>query len=170
MAGRRDVEADCSDAKAFARLREAIGAVDHILVSPALRCQQTLAHLWPEAKADVDARLWEQDFGDWEGQPFDRLPDLGALELPDLAAYRPPNGESFLDLANRCSPMVLEAAGRGGKAALIVHAGVIRATLGLALGPIPSGLAFQVAPMSITTILALPEAAWSIAGVNRMPR
>ncbi|WP_323006619.1 histidine phosphatase family protein [Pseudorhodobacter sp.] len=170
IAGRRDVAADCSDTKAFAALHQAIGPVDHILVSPARRCQQTLAHLWPEANAEMDARLCEQDFGDWEGQHYDKLPDLGALDLPELAQYRPPNGESFLDLAARCTPMILEAAGRNGRTALIVHAGVIRATLGLALDALPMGLAFQVAPMSMTTILALPKAAWSIAGVNLVPR
>lgn len=169
MAGRRDVAADCSDPNAFSALRGMVGSVDHVLVSPALRCQQTLALLWTDAKAEVDARLWEQDFGDWEGQAYDQLPDLGALGGADLAQYRPPNGESFLDLADRCTPPILDAAGRGGKIAIIAHAGVVRAALGLALGAMPSGLAFQIAPLSMTTILALPGTAWAIASVNRTP-
>jgi len=170
IAGRRDVGADCSSALDFDALRNAIGTVDHILVSPAMRCQQTMAHLWPEANGEVDARLWEQDFGDWEGHGYSELPDLGALGLAELAGSRPPRGESFLDMAARCTPVLLEAADREGKVAVIAHAGVVRVALGLALGEMPSGLSFQVAPLSMTTILALPGPAWSIESVNWIPR
>lgn len=170
MAGRRDVAADCSDALAFAALRGALGAVDHKVISPALRCVQTAAQLWPDAAPAQDARLWEQDFGAWEDMPFSDLPDLGPLSVADLAAHRPPNGESFVDLYERVAPALQELAARGGKVAIVVHAGVIRAALGLALGQAAQGLAFQIAPLSLTSIIALPGGAWSISGVNRMRR
>ncbi len=170
VAGRRDVAADCSDALAFAGLRRTIGTPDHIYVSPALRCQQTLNHLWPDAKATSDERLWEQNFGDWEGRAYTDLPDLGDLNTADIAAHQPPNGECFLDVAARCSPALLEAAGQGGKVVLVAHAGVIRAALGLALGAMHTGLTFQIAPLSMTTLIALPAGAWSVAGVNGMPK
>lgn len=170
MAGRRDVAADCSDALAFAALRGALGAVDHKVISPALRCVQTAAQLWPDAAPAQDARLWEQDFGAWEDMPFSDLPDLGPLSVADLAAHRPPNGESFVDLYERVAPALQELAARGGKVAIVAHAGVIRAALGLALGHAAQGLAFQIAPLSLTSIIALPGGAWSISGVNRMRR
>jgi alpha-ribazole phosphatase len=165
MAGRRDVAADCSDTAALVRLREALGAVDHRMVSPALRCRQTAMALWSET-VEVDARLWEQDFGAWEGMAFADLPDLGALSLLDLAARRPPRGESFLELSERVGPALEDLAERGGRVALVAHAGVIRAALGLALGAAERGLAFQVAPLSLTRLIALPGGAWSIAQVN----
>lgn len=170
IAGRRDVGADCSDALGFDAMRNAIGTVDHILVSPARRCQETLAHLWPEANGKVDVRLWEQDFGDWEGHEYRDLPDLGALGVGELAVSRPPRGESFLDMAERCTPALLEAANREGIVAVIAHAGVVRVALGLALGAMPLGLTFQVAPLSMTKIFALPKSAWSIESVNWTPR
>lgn len=170
MAGRRDVAADCSDALAFATLRGALGALDHILISPALRCQQTAATLWPDHTPAQDPRLWEQDFGAWEGLPYTDLPDLGALSTADLAAHRPPQGESFLDLAHRATPALQDAIALGGRVAILAHAGIIRAALGLALNAPAMGLAFQVAPLSLTTITALPGNAFSIAGVNRMRR
>jgi alpha-ribazole phosphatase len=40
----------------------------------------------------------------------------------------------------------------------------------LALGVPALGLAFQIAPLSLTTIVALPGGVFSIAGVNRMRR
>lgn len=170
MAGRRDVAADCSDALAFAALRGAVGVVDHWRISPALRCVQTAAELWPDVATLQDARLWEQDFGAWEGVPFAELPDLGALSGADLAAHRPPAGESFLDLYARVVPALCEAGTLGGRVVIVAHAGVIRAALGFALGAPALGLAFQVAPLSLTSIVALPGGAFSIAGVNRMRR
>ncbi|MDB5664285.1 histidine phosphatase family protein [Cypionkella sp.] len=170
MAGRRDVAADCSDALAFAALRGAVGAVDHCLISPALRCVQTAATLWPEGERRQVSRLWEQDFGAWEDVAFADLPDLGTLSGAELAAHQPPGGESFLALCARVTPALQEAVALGGKVVIVAHAGVIRAALGLALGAPELGLVFQVAPLSLTTIIALPGGIFSIVGVNRMRR
>lgn len=166
MAGRRDVAADCSDAAAFAALRGRVGATTHRVISPALRCRQTAAALWAEP-VTVEARLWEQDFGDWEGMAFADLPDLGDLGVEALAAHRPPGGESFLDLVERVAPVAASLAGLGGRVAVVAHAGVIRAVLGLALGSAARGLAFQVAPLSLTRVVAA-GGGWSIAEVNRV--
>ena len=170
MAGRRDVAADCSDVAAFSAMRAAVGAFDHLRVSPALRCRQTANALWPDREGTVDARLWEQDFGAWEGMAFADLPDLGPLSAADLAAHCPPGGESFLDLTHRAIPALQDAIALGGRVAIIAHAGIIRAALGMALNAPAQGLAFQIAPLSLTTITALPGGAFSIAGVNRMRR
>ena len=170
MAGRRDVAADCSDALALAALRGAVGAVDNWRISPAQRCVQTAAALEPELAPMQDARLWEQDFGAWEGVPFAELPDLGVLSGAALAAHRPQQGESFLDVYARVVPALQDACALGGRVVIVAHAGVIRAALGLALGAAELGLAFQIAPLSLTTIVALPGGAFSIAGVNRMRR
>lgn len=167
MAGKRDVDADCSNSAAFAALRARLDPDAARLISPALRCRQTASSLWPDLPApDNDARLWEQDFGLWEGIPFDRLPDLGALDLPDLAAHRPPQGESFADLYARAQPALAEVVARGApKTVIIAHAGLIRAALGMVLGQPHLGLAFQIAPLSQTRLIAV-AGAWSIACVN----
>ncbi len=49
---------------------------------------------------------------------------------------------------------------------IFTHAGVIRAALGLALGDIAQGLAFEIAPFSATLLAALPGDNWSIGFVN----
>jgi alpha-ribazole phosphatase len=170
MAGRRDVDADCSDALAFVALRQSIGAVDHLLISPARRCVQTAAGLWPDVTPVQNADLWEQNFGTWEGTAFAYLHDLGALSLQDVAAHRPPQGESFLDLSNRITPIFHRLSQHGGRVAVVAHAGVIRAALGLALGQAALGLSFQIAPLSLTTIIALPNRQYSIAAVNKGPK
>lgn len=168
LAGRRDVPADLPEAAVLAGLRAAIGQA-RLVASPALRCRETAQALWPEVAPALDPRLWEQDFGAWEGVEFTALPDLGALALADLAAHCPPGGESFADTCARVAPALREIAGQGGgRVAVVAHAGVVRAGLALATGQVAAALAFQVAPLSVTTLWALPGGQWSVAGVNRV--
>jgi len=160
LAGRRDVPARVEGAAALAAL---MGRPQRVVTSPALRCRQTAAALWPDLPATADPRLWEQDFGAWEGRPYADLPDLGPLDAAALAAAAPHGGESFADLCARSLPAleVLE-----GVTAVVAHAGTIRAALARACGSVPAALAFQIAPLSLTRILASP-AGWSVACVNR---
>lgn len=165
LAGRRDVGADLPGDSALAALRAAVGDCA-LVASPALRCQQTAAALWPGVAPQLEPRLWEQDFGTWEGMAFADLPDIGALSAEALAAHRPPEGESFADLCARVAPVFQGLAGRGGRVAVVAHAGVVRGALALALGHVPGTLAFQVAPLSLTRIVALAGGGWSVAEVN----
>lgn len=168
LAGRRDVAADCSDQAAIGALRGVLAGVEIRVTSPALRCRQTAAALWPGAAPPADPRLWEQDFGTWEGCAFDRLPDLGALSLADLAVHSPPEGESFAAVCARTEPVFAELAGRGGRIAVVVHAGVVRAGLAFALGSVPAALAFHVAPLSLTRIRVGATGHCTVLDVNRI--
>jgi alpha-ribazole phosphatase len=166
MAGRRDVDADCGNTAAFAALRKRVGLRegDFLHASPARRCVQTAAALWPAAPS-LDARLWEQDFGAWEGVTYGDLPDLGPLPQRDLAAFAPPSGESFANLASRVWP-VFQGLGAG-RQVIVAHAGVIRAAIGLALGAAHLGLGFSVAPLSLTRISRNVRAGnWAVHWVN----
>ncbi len=169
LCGRTDVPADCSDATRIAALRAAVGRPDRIVTSPAQRCRQTAAALWPDVpQPEVEAAFWEQDFGEWEGLALDRLPDLGSLGAEALAHHRPPGGESFADLCARVASGLLGAA-TGGRVAIVAHAGTVRAGLALALGSVPPALSFEVAPMSFTRLTALPDGGWAIGSVNWIP-
>lgn len=169
LCGRTDVAADCTDLARIAALRAAVGVPDRIVTSPALRCRQTSAALWPsEAEPPSDPALWEQDFGAWEGQAHDALPDLGPLGPVALAQHRPPGGESFADLCARVAPALIGAT-TGGRVVVVAHAGTIRAGLALALQSVPQALAFDVAPLSLTRISALPGGGWAIGSVNWTP-
>ncbi len=162
LAGRRDVDADLTDVKALGRLRDWLAGQDvtRVVSSPARRCVQTALALFPGAEFERDPRLWEQNFGAWEGVPFAELPDLGPLSQAELAAHRPPGGESFDDVCARVVP-VLE--GFSGVVTVVAHAGVIRAAL--ALGP--AALRCEVAPLSVTVLTG--GAGATIACVNKVP-
>lgn len=161
LVGRTDVPALVPDDSALAPLRAAL-AGRPVLCSPAVRCQQTAQALVPGGEITLEPALWEQDFGAHDGLPFAELPDLGALPLSALAQHRAPGGESFADMAARVLPVV-EAAGPG---VIVAHAGTVRVGLGWALGEVSRGLAFEVAPLSVTR-LRCHEAGVSIIATNR---
>jgi alpha-ribazole phosphatase len=166
LAGRRDIDAQVPDANAMALLAHAVGQIDAIITSPARRCCQTAEALFGQQARPHDARLWEQDFGAWEGCAPTDMPDLGALNRAQLAAHRPPGGESFLQMQARMAPALADIAARGGRIAVVAHAGTVRAALGIALGQPEAGLAFDVAPLSRTYLTALPDGVWAVRGVN----
>lgn len=170
MAGRRDVDADCGDLGRALALRARLGQLDRLIISPARRCAQTADAVLPSMARDTDDRLWEQDFGAWEGVPFADLPDLGAMDIAQLAAHRPPQGESFRDLCARAAPALNACAG-GGRVAVLAHAGIIRAAIGRALGDEAgaAGLAFHIAPLSLTHITVLADGQFAVQCVNWTP-
>lgn len=167
LAGRRDVPADVGDGAAITHMRAMLGPVDTVVSSPALRCRQTAVALFPDAIPTLDPRLWEQDFGAWEGLPFADMPDLGAMMPEDLAAHAPPGGESFADVCARVEPALREIAIQHGRTAIIAHAGTIRAALTMALGYIPPALAFSIATLSITRLMLCGDS-WAVDYVNRI--
>lgn len=166
LCGRTDVEADVSNLPRIAAVRALAGLPARLIASPAMRCRQTAQALWPDEDCAVNASLWEQDFGAWDGCPYGDLPDLGPLPASDLASHRPPGGESFADLAARVWPALSQIADAG-STTIVAHAGTIRAGLSLVMGNIPAGLAFDIAPLSVTRIARLPGGAgWVVRSVN----
>lgn len=159
LAGRRDVDADCTAARDFSWIRGRIGAVQRIVASPARRCLQTLQALGLDAD-DTRPALWEQDHGAWEGLAYADLPDLGAMPAADLALHRPDGGESFEDMARRVR-LELQAMTRD--TLVVGHAGTVRAGLSLVVGH--AALSFHVAPLSLT-VLHRHGDAWSVESVN----
>ena len=170
LCGRTDVAADCTDVAAFDALRARLSGVAHIVSSPARRCLETVAALWPDGPpVATEPRLWEQDFGDWEGLALEDVPDLGALSGAALAEHRPPNGESFAEVCRRTREALagLLAAHAGEVLCLCTHAGPIRAALALALDLAPgAALRFALVPLSMTTLSHYGRDAWSVERVN----
>ncbi|RJE87995.1 histidine phosphatase family protein [Paracoccus onubensis] len=159
LAGRGDVDADCSDSRAFAQMRDMIGDAGHVICSPAQRCRQTAKalNLFP---AQFEPALWEQDYGNWEGKRFEDLPDLGRMEPDELATYRPEGGESFEDMAARVLPVLDRL---GDDTLIVAHAGTVRAALSLTVGP--AALSFSVSPLSLT-IMRRTSQGWAVEAVN----
>lgn len=175
--GRLDVAADVSNSAELALVRQSAGHITRWMTSPAKRCRQTLSAIWGEETAAVqDARLWEQDFGEWEGRAYSEIPNIGAMKPEALARHRPPAGESFHDVCARVHPALLDAVERNGagRVAIVAHAGVVRAALALALGAASGegraqSLSFDVQPLSITVLRAHAADSFSIVRTNWRP-
>lgn len=98
--------------------------------SPALRCRR-LAETFG-VPFTIDPRLHELDFGDWEGRAWDDLPrPLLDRWCAGFVHARPPNGETFTELAARAEDFVsgLARTEPAGTVVVVTHAGVIRALL-----------------------------------------
>lgn len=130
--GRLDV--DCDDPlPVAARLQLPPGTT---IFSSRLRRARRLAEaLAVPARVEIqlDARLAEIDFGDWEGRRWDDI-DRNAIDdwAADVLDFTPPGGESVADLQRRVIDFAdeIKATFSGASVALITHAGVIRALLG----------------------------------------
>lgn len=166
LCGRIDVPLRGCDGVTLARAADALARVRQVVTSPALRCRQTAAALFPDLVASVDARLWEQDFGDEDGRRMADLPDLGPMSRAALAERCPVGGESFTQMVVRVRPALQDIAMQAqGPVAVVAHAGTVRAGLALALDDAAAALAFEVAPLSMTRLRRF-EGGWSIAAVN----
>jgi alpha-ribazole phosphatase len=84
-------------------------AFDLALTSPKRRCRQTCAIVAPSIDARVDDRLIEVHFGEWEGRTSQWLeehaPEALQRRRERPANFRPPGGESFMDVAIRLQPL-----------------------------------------------------------------
>ncbi|MCV2892062.1 histidine phosphatase family protein [Lentibacter sp. XHP0401] len=172
--GRTDVPARVDPAD-IERVRARLSGDVDVVRSPALRCRQTTEALWPErSDFSEDDRLWEQNFGDHEAISILDLPDLGPMHSDALAAYTPPNGESFEAVCARAWPALQEASERALKlnrpVALVVHAGIVRAAIGLTLGQMGVAMSFEVAPLSVTRLRVGPDGPVSVMNVNETPQ
>ncbi len=74
------------------------------------RCLETREILAPQPPFEIDAALREIDFGTWEGETLEWLqandPSGLAQRRRDPVHFRPPQGESFSDVARRLRPVV----------------------------------------------------------------
>lgn len=143
-----------------------IGAV---WVSPARRARETAAGLFPGIAPVEDARLWEQDFGVWDGRAFADIPDVGELSREDLAALRAEGGESFHDMVARVRPALEEAAALAQNTAhpvaVVAHAGIARVALAMAMGADAAALAYQIAHLGATRLTCYPGG-FAVTAVN----
>jgi broad specificity phosphatase PhoE len=107
------------------------------LSSPLRRATDTAARLGID-DFEIEPRLTEMDWGDWEGRILAELrAGLGRAMAENEAAgldFRPPGGESPRDVQERLKPLLVELAVAGRATAAITHKGVIRAVYGFAVG------------------------------------
>jgi broad specificity phosphatase PhoE len=107
----------------------------HFLASPLTRARETAARLG--ATPQIDPRLIEMSWGEWEGYTLAELrasfADIDELEAQGLD-FRTPGGESPRDVQQRLRPLLAEIAASGASTAAVTHKGIIRPIFALATG------------------------------------
>jgi broad specificity phosphatase PhoE len=139
-------------ARSGAAIRGELAAVSagelRLVSSPARRCRETATLLGraldrPDLEPATDPRLWEIDYGAWEGLTAEecraRDPDLRARWEADPYGTRTPGGESGSDVAGRAfaalDPLEAWLAGGRERAAVVVtHNHVVRLRVAAQLG------------------------------------
>jgi probable phosphoglycerate mutase len=108
-----------------------------VFVSISRRARQT-AEALGLIDAQWDARLMEQNWGDWEGLSRDGILARDGEEAFARAgtglAFRPPGGESTAELHARVAAFLADVARGEGDAIAVAHLGVLRAAYTLATG------------------------------------
>jgi alpha-ribazole phosphatase len=147
--GQSDIAADHAHCLQLAdELRLLLPEKLSVISSPLQRCQ-TLAHMLHPAP-ELDARLMEKHFGNWEMQAWDDIPraEIDAWVL-DVIAYAPTGGESVLMMARRVLSFLMDLPMRadlaGTELALLTHGGPSSMILAYQFGMTAEDLASAVA-------------------------
>ncbi len=122
-------------------------SIERVVSSDLCRCTETARILCANRPLVIHrlADLREIDLGQWDGMSFGRVrqrwPDAFRHRKMEMARFRPPGGESFVDLQQRVVPVFEAAVERAARNLMIVaHAGVNRMILCHLLGMPPQNL------------------------------
>lgn len=125
--GQTDVALKASYLEQFESIKSQIPADSTIYSSPLSRCMLLANHLSPNII--TDSRLMEMNFGDWEMQKWDAIPEADFTPwMNDFVNVAVPNGESFVNLHDRVSDFLTTdfSTNNSNSITIVTHAGVIR--------------------------------------------
>ncbi|MFN3315181.1 MAG: alpha-ribazole phosphatase family protein [Raineya sp.] len=113
-----------------------------VFSSPLQRCQ-VLAKKFTETPI-LDANLMELNFGEWEMQAWNNIPQKQLQTwMSDFVRNAPPKGESYQNLAERVQVFLQKLPHSEGNTLVCTHAGVMRAVFAWVLG-LPLENAFRL--------------------------
>ncbi len=132
--------------KLMGREIDALEAADAFVASPLSRTRETMELAragmgLPSKRYALNDALKELTFGDWEGDTWPQIeardPQAARVRAADKWNFRPPNGESYADLAERLTPW-LKAQTKD--MFVVSHGGVARCFMAT-LGSLPTSKA-----------------------------
>lgn len=132
--GRTDVGLGPDAERQILAALEVVPRAESIVSSPARRCRLLADRFSRRDGLTIreDARLWEHDFGDWEGRFWSEIPRAESeLWMEDLWNNASPGGERYRDVVSRVGDAIAELDYTD---LVICHAGVIRAAMITILG------------------------------------
>lgn len=141
LLGRADPDLTDHGRQQARRLAGALGGrgAEAVVSSPLARCRATAEVIAERSALEVvtDERLVEIDYGEWDGRAHDEVdPDEWSRWRHD-ASFRPPRGESLLDVRARVVSWCEEQLDREGTVVAVTHVSPVKAAVAWALGVDP---------------------------------
>jgi len=171
--GHLDVAAEPVDPVLASAIARRLPSVAVWLSSPLTRTRTTALALKPGVDPVAVGDFIDQYYGRWQGMSFnDVFAANRTLDWSRPADIRPPEGESFAEMAARVAAGIdrLTAHYAGHTLVSVAHAGAVRAAIAHALGvDLATALRVEVAPLSITRLRHRDvngAAQWSVGCVN----
>jgi broad specificity phosphatase PhoE len=172
LQGRVDSELSARGVEQVARLatRAAAWEISTVCTSPLTRARQTATAIAAVAgcEVEVDERLIELDYGDWDGMALaDIRPKRGESWFAD-PNFAPPGGESLAAVQARVAEFCTDRLGSGdGRVVAVSHVSPIKAAVAWALGVEERAtLRMRLGLASITDIGAAPNGGGYLASFN----
>jgi probable phosphoglycerate mutase len=171
LQGRVDLELSEKglDQAARAAGRFADSRVNRIYTSPLRRAQQTAAAIAEVcgAEVEIDERLIELDYGDWDGRVLSEIrPERASGWLTD-PTFAPPGGESLVAVTARIESFCDDRLNADDRVVAVSHVSPIKAAVAWALGADERAtLRMYLGLASITKIGARPDGGVFLATFN----
>jgi broad specificity phosphatase PhoE len=140
-----------------------------VVCSPLQRARQTAAAIAAVTGCDVevDERLLELDYGEWDGRPLAEIrPERWAAWRAD-SNFAPPGGESLVAVTARVESFCRDRLAVDDRVIAVSHVSPIKAAVAWALG-VDEGVTFrmQLGLASITAIGARPDGSGYLLSFN----
>jgi alpha-ribazole phosphatase len=171
--GQLDVAAEPVNPAVAAALSRRLPSVAVWMTSPLMRTRQTALALKDGVDPIAIPDLTDQNYGLWQGRGHNDVYAANrSLDWSNPAKIRPPEGESFADIAARVANAVerLTAHYAGHSIVAVSHIGTIRSAIGFALGLDPgTAMRIDIAPLSLTRLTCrIVDGApvWSVGCIN----
>ena len=171
LQGRADLELSARGMDQASRLasRFSNAVIATVFTSPLRRAYQTAAAIAAVcgAPVEVDERLIELDYGDWDGRALaDVPPDAWAAWRAD-PRFAPPGGESLVAVTARVGDFCGERLAGDGAVVAVSHVSPIKAAVVWALAVDEHATwRMQLGLATITTIGARPDGSGYLASYN----
>lgn len=130
--GQSDVGLQTDFLTQFSSIKEQLPENAIVFSSPLVRCTHLAEFCYPLKNVSLDKRLMEMDFGNWELQAWDTIPENELNPwMAEFVTVKVPNGESFEILYERVIQFWQEILEKSIDLPIVVftHAGVIRSLL-----------------------------------------
>jgi probable phosphoglycerate mutase len=140
-----------------------------VFTSPLQRAYQTGAAIAAVcgAPVEVDERLIELDYGEWDGRPLSDVPPDAWTEWRADPNFAPPGGESLVAVTKRVAEFCCDRLAGGASVVAVSHVSPIKAAVAWSLGVDERATwRMQLGLATITNIGARPDGTGYLASYN----